>query len=163
MVRQLREHGVRTPVLLLTAMDATDQRIEGLDAGADDYLVKPFSLRELLARIRALMRRSFDHMKNGSELTVDDLCISLTTKKVTRAGSEIKLSRKQFELLEYLMRNAGRIVSKAEIEEHIWDRNANLWSDVVRSHIQTLRAKIDRPFDKKLIKTVHGMGYGIEE
>ncbi len=105
MVRNLRSEGVKTPIIMLTAMDATDQKIDGLYAGADDYLVKPFSLKELLARLHALLRRTFDHLEDGKELIIADLHLMLDTKQVYRANTAIKLSKKQFELLEYLMRN----------------------------------------------------------
>ncbi|MDD5377152.1 MAG: response regulator transcription factor [Candidatus Gracilibacteria bacterium] len=159
--RELRGTGIKTPILMLTAKDTTDAKIEGLDAGADDYIVKPFSLRELFSRINALIRRSYNNLETGVELRIADLSLDTRTKKVTRSGKEIPLSKKHFQLLEFLMRNKGRILSKSEIEEHIWDMNAELWSDVVRSHIQMLRSKVDKDFEKKLIRTVHSMGYTI--
>lgn len=161
-VRRLRKKGIGTPVLMLTALDQVESRVEGLEAWADDYLPKPFSLRELLARIRALIRRTYRKSEISNELRVGEVTLSLDTKIATRNGKAIRLSRKQFELLEYLMKNCGRVVSKSEIEEHVWGSNANLWSDVVRSHIQTLRSKVDWPFEKKLIKTFHGMWYTID-
>lgn len=161
--RELRAMGIKTPILMLTAKDTIDAKIEGLDSGADDYIVKPFSLREILSRLNALIRRSYDNLSAGIELRVADLCLDTKTKKVIRAGKEIPLSKKHFQLLEFLMRNKGSVLSKSEIEEHIWDMNADLWSDVVRSHIQILRTKIDKDFDKKLIRTVHSMGYTITD
>lgn len=148
---------------MLTAKDTTDAKVEGLDAGADDYVVKPFSLREILSRVNALIRRRYDNLSIGTELRIADLSLDTKTKRVHRGGVDIPLSKKHFQLLELLMRNQGRILSKSEIEEHIWDRNADLWSDVVRSHIQILRSKIDKHFDKKLIHTVHSMGYTITD
>ena len=161
--RDLRSLGIRTPIIMLTARDSVDAKIEGLDTGADDYIVKPFSLRELLSRMNVLLRRKYDTMEDGTELKIADLILSTKTKRVTRSGQDITLSKKHFQLLELLMRNRGRVLSKSEIEEHIWDINAELWSDVVRSHIQVLRSKIDRDFEKKLIKTIHGMGYTISD
>ena len=161
--KALRNMGMRTPILMLTAKDTIDAKIEWLDSGADDYVVKPFSLRELLSRINALIRRNYDNLSDGMELRVSDLSLDMKNKRVTRGGREIPLSRKHFQLLEFLMRNKGRILSKSEIEEHIWDRNADLWSDVVRSHIQILRSKVDRDFDQKLIRTIHSMGYMITD
>ena len=148
---------------MLTAKDSLDAKVEGLDAGADDYVVKPFSLRELLSRVNALIRRSYDNLDAGTELRVGDLCLDTRTKKTSRGGKDIKLSRKHFQLLEFLMRNKGKICSKSEIEEHVWDMNAELWSDVVRSHIQILRSKVDKDFEPKLIRTIHSMGYMITD
>ena len=159
--RDLRARGIETPIIMLTARDTLDARVEGLDHGADDYLVKPFALKELLARINALIRRNYRNLDADMELHVGELSLNTRTKKITREGQDIVLSKKHYQLLEFLMRNAGRVVSKQEIEEHLWDRDAELWSDVVRSHIQLLRARVDRGFDKKLIKTVHSMGYTI--
>ncbi len=161
--QELRAIGIRTPILMLTAKDTLDAKIEGLDVGADDYVVKPFSLRELLSRINALIRRNYDNLSTGTELQIADLSLDTKTKKVIRAGREIPLTKKLFQLLEFLMRNKGNILSKPEIEEHIWDRNAELWSDVVRSHMQILRSKVDKDFEKKLIKTIHSMGYMITD
>ena len=161
--RDLRNLGIKTPIIMLTAKDALDAKIEWLDAGADDYLVKPFSLRELLARINAQIRRNYDNLDDGNILTIADLVLNTKTKKITRWKKEIILTKKLYQLLELLLRNNWKVLSKSEIEEHIWDMNADLWSDVVRSHIQILRSKIDKDFPKKLIKTAHGMWYTINE
>ncbi|HVW66246.1 MAG TPA: response regulator transcription factor [Candidatus Peribacteraceae bacterium] len=150
-------------IIMLTAKDAVDDRVSGLDTGADDYIVKPFALKELMARIQSLLRRSYRNQPEGNVLTVGDLTLDLSTQQATRGGQTIKLTRKLFQILELLMRNKDRVVSKAEIEAHIWDASAELWSDVVRSHMQKLREKVDKDFPKKLIQTVHGTGYRITD
>ena len=157
--RDLRSAGVKTPILMLTAKGTVEDKTAGLDAGADDYLPKPFAFDELSARIRALLRRSTQDKK--PVLEVGDLTLDPATHEVVRAEKKIELVKKDFQLLEYMMRNADRVLTRAEIEEHVWDRNAELWSDVIRSHIKTLRAKVDRGHKDKLIKTVHGVGYKI--
>jgi DNA-binding response OmpR family regulator len=161
-VRNLRAAGSKIPVLMLTAKGEISDRVEGLDSGADDYLPKPFSLRELEARIRSLLRRTSRNPESSGVLSVGDLSLDLAKKTAVRDGKEIPLSRKHFQLLELLMRNEGRVLSKSEIEESVWDRDAELWSDVVRSHMQMLRAKVDTPFKEPLIRNVRGMGYVME-
>ncbi len=158
-VKSLRRDDVTTPILILTAKGTVEDKTVGLDAGADDYLPKPFAFDELSARIRALMRRSGQDKK--PLLEVADLKLDPATHDVTRGDKKIELVKKDFQLLEYLMRNAERVLTRAEIEEHVWDRDAELWSDVIRSHIKTLRAKVDRGFKQKLIRTIHGVGYKI--
>jgi len=150
-------------IIMLTAKDAVDDRVSGLDTGADDYIVKPFALKELMARIQSLLRRSYRNQPEGNVLMVGDLTLDLSTQQAMRGGQTIKLTRKLFQILELLMRNKDRVVSKAEIEAHIWDASAELWSDVVRSHMQKLREKVDKDFPKKLIQTVHGTGYRITD
>ena len=150
-------------IIMLTAKDAVDDRVSGLETGADDYIVKPFALKELMARIQSLLRRSDRNQSVGNQLSVGDLTLDLSTQQATRGGKVVKLTRKLFQILELLMRNKDRVVSKAEIEAHIWDASAELWSDVVRSHMQKLREKVDRDFSKKLIQTVHGTGYRITD
>lgn len=157
--KSLRSDSITTPIIMLTAKGTVEDRTTGLDAGADDYLPKPFAFGELSARIRALMRRTASEKK--PVLQVGDLTLDPATHEVLRDGKKIDLVKKDFQLLEYLMRNADRVLTRAEIEEHVWDRNAELWSDVIRSHIKTLRAKIDRGTKQRLIKTVHGVGYKI--
>ena len=159
----LREEYPTLGIIMLTAKDAVDDRVAGLDTGADDYIVKPFSLKELMARIQSLLRRSYRNQPAGNVLTVGDLTLDVSTQEATRDGKTIKLTRKLFQILELLMRNKDRVVSKAEIEAHIWDASAELWSDVVRSHMQKLREKVDRDFPKQLIRTVHGTGYRITD
>jgi len=159
--RELRDRRVSTPILMLTARDALDDRVRGLDSGADDYLVKPFEVDELRARIRALLRRE-SPSKSGS-LQVADLILDPATHTVRRGGQPIELTAKEFSLLEYLMRNAGRIVSKTMIMEHVWDYHFDPQTNVVEARISRLRDKIDRDADQKLIHTVRGAGYVLKE
>lgn len=159
--RKLREKSILTPIIMLTAKDNLEDKIIGLTEGADDYLTKPFSFEELLARIRALFRRSQDY-KTG-KLSVGDLKLDPIKRSVNRAGKNIILSGKEYALLEYLMRNQGRILSQSMIIEHVWDRNYNGASNVVNVYINHLRDKIDKGFKIKLIKTMRGHGYKIDE
>lgn len=160
--RAVREAKKKVPILFLTAKDKISDRVEGLDAGADDYLVKPFAFEELLARIRALLRRPTDQLDN--ELIVGDLSLNSYTFIVKRGEKKINLSAKEFALLEYLMRNKGRIITKNQIISHVWDYDADILPNTVEVYIGYLRNKIDRPFKNKpeLIKTVRGFGYKIE-
>ncbi|PLK44073.1 response regulator transcription factor [Emticicia sp. TH156] len=157
--RKLREVGVSSPVLLLTALGTTDDKIEGLDAGADDYLAKPFEFRELMARVRALTRRNIGIMHTSNTLKVADLEMDLDTKTVTRAGQEITLTAKEFGLLEYFIRNQGRVIAKAELAEKIWDVTFDTGTNVIEVYVNFLRKKIDKDFDPKLLHTQIGMGY----
>lgn len=159
----LRKDHPNLGIIMLTAKDAVDDRVSGLETGADDYIVKPFALKELLARVQSLLRRGSRNQPEGNKLVVGDLSLDLDTHEATRDGKTIKLTRKLFQILELLMRNKDRVVSKAEIEAHIWEANAELWSDVVRSHMQKLREKVDKGFSKKLIHTVHGTGYRMSD
>ncbi len=160
--RMLRDKKYKTPILMLTAKDKISDRVEGLDAGADDYLIKPFAFEELLARIRALMRRPKDVSENI--LKVGDLELNRATYQVARDSEEIKLSTKEFALLEYLMRNTDRILTKDNIIEHVWDYDADILPNTVEVYIGYLRNKIDKPFSKKpnLIKTARGFGYRLK-
>lgn len=155
--KNLRARGVRMPILMLTALTNTLDKIAGLEAGADDYLTKPFEVDELLARIRALVRRG------GSEgplsLRFDDLEMNLVRRLVTRGGQKIRLTNKEFDLLEYLMRNAERVLTRDDIGRHVWDMNFQSDSNVIDVYISMLRRKIDRDFPKPLIQTVIGKGY----
>lgn len=157
----IRKSGKTTPVLFLTAKDAVSDRVKGLDSGANDYLVKPFSLEELSARIRAMTRTSFG--ANRSVITVADLELDTAGKTVKRGGREITLSAKEYSLLEYLMLNRGKILSRDKIEDHIWNFDYEGGTNVVDVYISYLRKKIDDGFDKKLIHTVRGRGYVIRE
>lgn len=160
-LRTLRARKNSIPILLLTAKDSINDRVEGLNAGADDYLIKPFAYDELIARIRALLRRHSD--EKTDILSVADLTMELSTKKVIRNGIEITLSSKEFSLLEYLMRNKGAVISREQLENHVWDYGFEGGSNIVDVYIRYLRKKIDEPFEVKLIHTIRGMGYTIRE
>jgi DNA-binding response OmpR family regulator len=156
--RQLRSRNVRTPILMLTARDAIDDRVAGLDAGADDYLGKPFALRELLARLRALERRGTIHPLS-TQIAFLDLTMDTATREVTRAGETVALTPKEFSVLECLIREPGRVLSRDSIAEHIWNYEVYNESNVIDVYIRNLRRKIDDPFPLKLIQTVRGSGY----
>jgi len=155
--RGLREAGCWSPVLMLTARDAVADRVAGLDAGADDYLTKPFSLAELLARIRALIRRGA--VERPSVLRVGDLTLDPASKAVVRDGAAVELTAKEFALLEYLMRHAGEVLSRTRLIEHVWDFAYEGDSNVVDVYVRYLRNKVDRPFGRDSIETVRGVGY----
>jgi DNA-binding response OmpR family regulator len=149
------------PILMLTGQAETEKKVLALDAGADDYLVKPFKIEELLARIRALLRRHPTALTSNT-LSIDSLILDPSRKIVKRNEDNIVLRRKEFDLLEYLMRNNGRVITREMIVDNIWDSNHESVTNVVDVHIKYLRDKIDKPYKKKLIKTVHGVGYKIE-
>jgi two-component system copper resistance phosphate regulon response regulator CusR len=155
--RNLRRCGVRTPILMLTALSTTADKVAGLDAGADDYLTKPFEFDELVARIRALLRRG--QAQESSVLKFDDIEMDLATRKITRAGERIRLTPKEFALLEYFMRNPNRVLSRTAIAAHVWDINFDPDSNVIDVYVSMLRRKIDRDFARPLIHTVVGTGY----
>jgi two-component system OmpR family response regulator len=157
----LREADVWAPVLMLTARDAIEDRVSGLDAGADDYLTKPFSLAELLARLRALVRRGAP--RRPTVLEVGDLRLDPATQRVWRGTAEIHLSRKEYGLLELLMRRPGEVVSRLDLLEHAWDIGYENRSNVITVHIRRLREKVDRSFGRDSIETVHGAGYRLRE
>jgi two-component system OmpR family response regulator len=157
-IRQMRDQNINTPVLILSAKHKVNERVEGLEGGGDDYLTKPFAFSELIARVQALLRRS-SSATHPAELQFADLKMDLTTRRVTRSGIKITLQPLEFSLLEYLMRNAGRVVSKTMIMEHVWDYNFNPQTNVVEARICYLRDKIDKGFPSKLIHTVRGAGY----
>jgi DNA-binding response OmpR family regulator len=159
-VKAMRDAKIHTPVLFLTALGNVNERTKGLDAGADDYLIKPFALEELLARVRALLRRPAE--QQATILSAGDLELNPVTFSVTRAGKDIQLTSKEFALLEYLLRNPGRPISKEVIISHVWDYDADILPNTVEVYIKYLRAKIDEPFDSALIKTVRGFGYKLE-
>jgi DNA-binding response OmpR family regulator len=158
--RDLRRRRIHTPILLLTARDSIDDRVQGLDCGADDYLVKPFALRELLARLRALLRRQ--HPYQPGQLTMGSLLIDPITHTVEREGQPIDLTPKEFALLEYLMYHANRVVTREMIEQHIWNYDFECESNVIDVYIRRLRRKIDAPFAVKLLTTVRGVGYRMQ-
>lgn len=155
--KKVRARGASLPIIMLTAKDALEDRVCGLDCGADDYLIKPFSFEELLARIRALMRRPKAILPE--ELAVGDLKLDIRNKKACRGGMEIKLSLKEFSLLEYLMRNPNQVLSREQILEHVWDFAFDSFSNVVDVHIKNLRKKIDYGHHTKILETIRGLGY----
>ena len=157
-IRDLRAAGRNLPVIVLSAWGTVDARIKGLEVGADDYLAKPFSVAELLARTQALLRRASRH-QDSSVLKVEDLEMDLVSHRVTRGGERIDLQPLEYQLLEYLMRNRGRVVSKNTILEHVWDYDFDPHTNVVEARVCRLREKIDRASERKLISTVRGFGY----
>jgi len=159
--REIRDKNIITPIIMLTAKDTIEDKIEGLDEGADDYLTKPFSFEELLARVRALLRRTQKY--KTKTLKIADLEIDPVARKVTRAGKNITLTGKEYALLEYLMRNKERVLTETMITEHVWDMNFDPLTNVVNVYIHHLRQKIDKDFDKKLIHTIRGAGYVMKE
>lgn len=158
LIRELRRNKRRLPVIILSAKRSVEDRVKGLQIGGDDYLVKPFSFSELLARIEALLRRSSPAEESG-RLSIGDLSMDLMTREVSRAGRRIELQPREFSLLEYLMRNAGRVVSKTMVLEHVWDYNFDPQTNVVDVLVCRLRNKVDRDFEPKLIHTIRGVGY----
>ncbi len=162
LVQELRKEKVLTPVLILSAKATVDDRVRGLQSGGDDYLVKPFAFPELLARVQALVRRG-SQIAEPTSLTVGDLHLDLLSRKVTRAGQKIDLQAREFALLEYLMRNAGRVVTKTMILSQVWDYNFDPQTGVVDVLVCRVRSKVDKDFEPKLIHTKRGMGYVLEE
>jgi len=160
--RHIRRDGFAGPILMLTALNTTKDKVNGLDAGADDYLTKPYSFDELLARVRALLRRKSSTSGN-SILNYADLELDLIHRKVKRSGTEIPLTTKEFSLLEYLMRNPERPLGRVSIAEHVWDVHFDSDSNVIDVYINLLRKKVDAPFNKRLIHTVVGVGYVLKE
>jgi two-component system OmpR family response regulator len=159
----LRKENIHTPIIMLTAKDLVNDRVAGLDAGADDYLIKPFSFEELLARVRALLRRPHDEL--GVVLKVQDLSLHPSSYQVERAGSVIQLTQTEFSLLEFFMRHEGQVLSKDTIITHVWDFDADILPNTVEAYVGYLRTKIDKPFGKKkeLLQTVRGFGYRLGE
>lgn len=158
-LKKLRAAGKQTPVLLLTARDSIEDRVKGLDAGADDYLVKPFAFEELLARIRVMLRRTSNTQKEEENLIYADLVMNLKSHEVTRDGVKIELSSKEYALLKYFLHNQGNVLSREQIERHVWNYDYLGESNMVDVYVRYLRKKLDDPFDKKLIHTVRGAGY----
>lgn len=161
LIEELRRHMIRTPVIILSAKRSVDDRVKGLHSGSDDYLIKPFAFSELLARIQALIRRSTGAAE-PTRLVVGDLVMDLLARKVTRAEQTLDLQAREFSLLEYLMRNAGRVVSKTMILEHVWDYHFDPQTNVVDVLVCRLRNKVDREFPAKMIYTIRGMGYVLQ-
>ncbi|MDX8410332.1 MAG: response regulator transcription factor [Mariprofundaceae bacterium] len=155
--RELRDHGISTPIMMLTARDTVEDKVQGLDAGADDYLPKPFSFDELLARVRALLRRRSE--AKTPVLKIADLELDPISRRATRSGTPIRLTTKEYALLEYMMRNPRRVLSRTLVGEHVWDMNFDPESNVIDVYVSHLRSKIDKNFDAKLIHTIRGQGY----
>lgn len=160
--KELRRSQINTPILMLTAKNTIDDKISGLDIGADDYLTKPFDLDELLARIRALLRRGQKNV-TGNIISVGSLTLNTKTHEVRRGNRKIELTNKEFKLLEYLMRKPNEVISRNDILDHVWDNDTDSFSNTVEVHIRYLRQKIDGKFAKKMIKTIRGYGYKITE
>jgi DNA-binding response OmpR family regulator len=164
LVKTIRSRNQHVPIILLTAFSATDDKIEGFDAGADDYLVKPFEFKELVVRIRALLKRTMNQqLPTGNVLKVADLELNVDNKEVTRNGKAISLTAKEFQLLEYFMRNRNRVVSRADIAERVWELDFDTRTNVIDVYVNFLRKKIDKDFEPKLIHTQVGMGYMMKE
>jgi two-component system, OmpR family, copper resistance phosphate regulon response regulator CusR len=161
--RELRAAKVETPILMLTALGQTDDVVEGLDSGADDYLAKPFEFKELLARIRSLLKRQPKYPQNDNELRFADLVLDINSKGVARAGKKIELTSKEFSLLEYFLRNQGRVIPRAELSKHVWNVDFDTGTNMVEVYVNYLRKKIDKDFGSKLIHTQFGMGYILKE
>ncbi|TAF72957.1 MAG: DNA-binding response regulator [Bacteroidetes bacterium] len=157
--KTIREQKIKTPILMLTAFGTTDDKLKGFEAGTDDYLVKPFEFRELLARVKALHNRNSNSNMDTNLLKIADLELNMDEKIAIRAGKRIDLTAKEFGLLEYFIRNKGKVVSRMDISEKVWDINFDTGTNVVDVYVNFLRKKVDKDFDKKLINTVVGMGY----
>ncbi len=160
--RELRDAKVETPILMLTALGETDDVVEGLDSGADDYLAKPFEFKELLARIRSLTKRQ-SKLVNETQLRIADLTLDTNRKSVIRAGKKIDLTSKEFSLLEYFLRNQDRVIPRAELSKHVWNVDFDTGTNMVEVYVNYLRKKIDKDFSSKLIHTQFGMGYILKE
>jgi DNA-binding response OmpR family regulator len=161
--RRIREKGLQVPILMLTALGTTNDKVEGFDAGADDYLVKPFEFAELLARIKALSKRSSGLVQTSSLIRIGDLELDIDQKLAKRGNKNIELTSKEFLLLEFLMRNRGKVMSRAEIAEKVWDITFDTGTNVIDVYINILRKKIDKDFETKLIQTRIGLGYSIND
>ncbi len=160
-IRELRLKGIHTPVLCLTAKDTVDDIVSGLDSGSDDYLTKPFAFAELLARVRALVRRG--SKDRGAEIHFADLRLDPVAHKVWRGSREVELTAKEYALLEYLMRNPNQVLTRTMIAEHVWDYTFDSFTNIIDVYVNYLRKKIDKDFDKRLIHTVRGVGYVLKE
>ncbi len=163
LLQHIRGFNQHIPVLLLTAMSSTEDKVEGFNAGADDYIVKPFDFAELVVRIRALLKRTQTIPGVGKNIRISDLVVNLDSKEVSRAGKAIQLTAKEFQLLEYMIRNKNRVVSRADIALNVWDIDFDTGTNVIDVYVNFLRKKIDRDYDQKLIHTQVGMGYVLKE
>jgi two-component system copper resistance phosphate regulon response regulator CusR len=161
LLRSVRQRNTHVPILILTAMSGTSEKVRNFEAGADDYLTKPFAFAELLVRVKALLRRG--NVPRSNRMQVADLELDRLTQTVTRAGQRIDLTSKEYGLLEYLMSGAGRVLSRTMIIEHVWDQSFEGLTNIVDVYVRHLRQKIDDPFDRKLLKTVRGAGYCLSE
>lgn len=160
--RLIRSRDEKIPVMMLTALNAIDDKVEGFDVGADDYLVKPFDFKELLIRVKALLKR-IHQVRQGNILKISDMAMNLDNKEVTRSGKTISLTTKEFQLLEYLVRNKNRVVSRADIALHVWDIDFDTKTNVIDVYVNFLRKKLDKDFSPKLIHTQVGMGYILKD
>lgn len=161
--KELRTAKIETPILMLTALGDTDDVVAGLDSGADDYLAKPFEFKELLARIRSLTKRQPQVQVNENQLRIADLVLDINDRSVTRTGKKIDLTSKEFSLLEYFLRNQGRVIPRAELSKHVWNVDFDTGTNMVEVYVNYLRKKIDKDFEGKLIHTQFGMGYILKE
>jgi two-component system, OmpR family, copper resistance phosphate regulon response regulator CusR len=159
----IRSRDEKTPVIMLTALNAINDKLEGFDAGADDYIVKPFDFKELLVRIRALLKRIYQQVQQGNILRVSDVIMNLENKEVSRSGKIISLTAKEFQLLEYFVRNRNRVVSRADIALNVWDIDFDTKTNVIDVYVNFLRKKLDKDFSPKLIHTQVGMGYMLKD
>lgn len=162
-LQSMRSAQIEIPVLLLTAKGSVEDRVKGLDSGADDYLVKPFAISELLARVRSLLRRKRGAEKSATTLTVADLTLDLVARKVVRGGKVIELTTKEFSLLEYFIRNKNKTLTRSTITEHIWNYNFDTGTNIIDVYINHLRTKIDGGFKNKLLHTIRGVGYVLKD
>jgi len=160
LLKELRKRNYKMPVLMLTAKSSIDDKLETFGLGADDYLTKPFDFRELLARVHALLRREKD--AKTTIIQIDDLIINTSTNAVSIGNTVLELTKKEHQILVYLALNRGRVVTKEELENHLWDENASLWSDTLRTHIKNLRRKVNKRRPSELIRTIKGVGYEID-
>lgn len=163
LIQRLRAQGVTSPVLILSARRSVDERVLGLERGGDDYMTKPFAVAELLARVRALLRRSTPSQSEATRLRVGDLEIDLIRREAKRGGTEIQLTQQEFALLEYLCRNAGRVVTRAMVLDHVWKMRIDTSTNIVDVHIHRLRNKVDRETQQPLIRTIRGVGYVLKD
>jgi DNA-binding response OmpR family regulator len=159
----IRNRNEKIPIIMLTALDTTDDKIEGFEAGADDYIVKPFDFKELLVRMKALLKRIYQQVQTSNALRVADLVMNLDSKEVTRSGKTINLTAKEFQLLEYLVRNKNRVVSRMDIALNVWDIDFDTKTNVIDVYVNFLRRKLDKDFSPKLIHTQVGMGYILKD